>query len=415
MQETLSRRKALGLRRRRTGATSGSADARKMTVMRLPPRWLVVAMALAAVAAVLRFVVLRPAPVAVEVALVQTGLVEETVTNTRAGTVKSRRRAKLSPQMGGRVVELPYRKGATVAAGALLLRLDDTLQQAQLQLAREDLHTATARAEEACLAATLAEREWRRGAALAADGITSVALLDTLETARDRGLASCRAARAATEQAEASVRLFAAELAFTELRAPFAGIVADCGTEVGEWITPSPPGVPIPAVLDLLDPASIYITAPIDEVDAERVKVGQEVRIQIDSRPGEHFVGALVRVAPYVLDVLEQNRTVEVEAELTDATMAVSVLPGTSADLEVILSRREAVLRVPTAAVAEGGKVLVLANGRLQERVVTTGLRNWQFTEAAAGLSAGELVVTARNSTEVKPGARAVAAEAAGK
>ena len=383
-----------------------------MMPMRTPPRWLVVVVVLAAAAAVLRFVVLRPAPVAVAVALVQPGLVEETVTNTRAGTVKSRRRAKLSPQMGGRVVELPYRKGATVAAGALLLRLDDTLQQAQLQLAREDLRTATARAEEACLAATLAEREWRRGAALAADGISSVAVLDTLETARDRGLASCRAARAATEQAAASGRLFAAELAFTELRAPFAGIVADCGTEVGEWITPSPPGVPIPAVLDLLDPSSIYITAPIDEVDAERVKVGQEVRIQIDSRPGEHFVGALVRVAPYVLDALEQNRTVEVEAELTDATLAMSVLPGTSADLEVILSRRDGVLRIPTGAVAEGGKVLVLAGGRLEERVVTTGLRNWQFTEVAAGLGAGEHVVTARNSTDVKPGARAVAADA---
>jgi HlyD family secretion protein len=386
-----------------------------MMHMRMPPRWLVVVLILAAAVAVLRFVVFRPVPVAVEVAAVQVGLVEETVTNTRAGTVKSRRRAKLSPQMGGRVVELPYRKGATVAAGALLLRLDDTLQQAQLQLAREDLHTATARAEEACLAATLAEREWRRGAALAADGISSVAVLDTLETARDRGLASCRAARAAREQADARVRLSAAELAFTELRAPFAGVVADCGTEVGEWITPSPPGVPIPAVLDLLDPSSIYITAPIDEVDAERVKVGQEVRVQVDSRPGERFVGALVRVAPYVLDVLEQNRTVEVEAELAGATLAMSVLPGTSADLEVILSRREDVLRIPTAAVAEGGKVLVLTSGRLEERLVTIGLRNWQFTQVTAGVGAGDQVVTARNSTEVRPGVRAVAASSAAK
>jgi HlyD family secretion protein len=324
--------------------------------------------------------------------------------------VKSRRRAKLSPQMGGRVVELPFRKGAAVTAGALLLRLDDTLQQAQLQLAREDLHTAAARSDEACLAATLAEREWRRGAALAADGISSVATLDTLETARDRGLAGCRAARAARDQAEARVRLAAAELAFTELRAPFSGVVADCGTEIGEWITPSPPGVPIPAVLDLLDPATVYITAPIDEVDAERVRVGQEVRIQIDSRPGQHFVGTLVRVAPYVLDLLEQNRTVEVEAELADAAVATQVLPGTSADIEVILNRRDAVLRIPTAAIAEGGNVLVLDGGRLQARTVTTGVRNWQFTEVTTGLAAGEQVVTVRNSTDVASGARAVAA-----
>ncbi len=377
--------------------------------MRKPPRWLLLLIFVAVVAALLRFVVFRPRPVEVDVARAEAGLVEETVTNTRAGTVKARRRAKLSPQMGGRVVELPSRKGAQVAAGALLLRLDDTLQQAQLQLAQENVRTAAARAEEACLAATLAEREWRRGAALSAEGISSVQLLDSLESARDQSLAGCRAARAAQQQAAASVHVAQAELAFTELRAPFAGIVADCGTEVGEWITPSPPGVPIPAVLDLLDPSSLYVTAPIDEVDAERVKLGQPTRIQVDSRPGEQFAGTLVRVAPYVLDLLEQNRTVEVEAEFADAAQAKTVLPGTSADLEVILSRHEGVLRVPTAAIAEGGKVLVLAGGRLEERSIRTGLRNWQFTQINDGLRAGELVVTVRDSTAVQPGARAVA------
>lgn len=386
-----------------------------MKPMRMSPRLLVAVVAVGAGAAALRYVVLRPEPVAVEVAAVSTGAVEETVTNTRAGTVKARQRAKLSPQMGGRVVELPFRKGAAVPAGALLLRLDDTLQQARLQLAREDLKTAAARVEEACLAATLAEREWRRHAALAAEGIASVAVLDSLETARDRALAGCRAARAARDQTEAGVRLAAAELAFTELRAPFAGVVADCGTEIGEWITPSPPGVPIPAVLDLLDPSSSYVTAPIDEVDAERVKVGQEVRIQVDSRPGEHFAGVVARVAPYVLDVLEQNRTVEVEAEIGAAAPVSSVLPGTSADIEVIIARRTDVVRVPTAAVAEGGKVLVLDGGRLHERSIEVGVRNWQYTEARAGVRPGDLVVTARNSTEVKPGARAVALPAASK
>ena len=380
--------------------------------MRTSTRWLLVLALVVAAAAVLRLVVFRPQPVAVEVAVVQPGVVEETVTNTRAGTVKARRRAKLSPQLGGRVVALPHREGSRVAAGELLLQLDDTLQQARLQLAREDRRTAAARVEEACLAATLAEREWRRHAALAADGIASVALLDSLETARDRALASCRAARAVDDQAAASVRLAEAELAFTLVRAPFAGTVADCGTELGEWITPSPPGVPIPAVLDLLDPSSIYVTEPIDEVDAERVKVGQEVRIQVDSRPGERFVGSLVRVAPYVLDVLEQNRTVEVEAEFADAAVAAAVLPGTSADLEVILTRREGVLRIPTAAVAEGGKVLVLAAGRLEERALAAGLRNWQFTEVVGGVSEGDLVVTARDRTAIRPGARAVAAAA---
>jgi HlyD family secretion protein len=250
-----------------------------------------------------------------------------------------------------------------VRAGDLLLRLDDSVPRAQVRLAAEDQRVGDARAREACLAAELAEREWRRGSALEADGISSRQLVDTLETERDRSRAGCQAARAAQDQARARLSLAEAELALTEVRAPFAGVLAERGTEVGEWITPAPPGVPIPPVLDVIDPGSVYVSAPIDEVDAERVRAGLEVRITVDSRPGETFAGRLTRVAPFVLDVLEQNRTVEVEADFDDPAVAASALPGTSADVEAILSKAEGILRIPSSAIGEGNRVLVLAGG----------------------------------------------------
>ena len=379
--------------------------------MRKIPRWAIVAVVAIAAAAIVRFVVFRQKPVPVEVARVESGTVEETVTNTRAGTVKARRRAKLSPQIGGRVVELPFRKGALVEAGALLLRLDDSVQTAQVRLAQEQVKTAESQAHEACLAADLAERELRRGQALSAEGITSRRDLDTLESARDQTAAACQAARASLGQAGAQVGVAEAELALTTVRAAFSGVVADCSTEVGEWITPAPPGVPIPAVLDLIDPGSVYVSAPIDEVDSERVKPGQVVRLTVDSRPGEKLAGRLVRVAPYVLDVLEQNRTVEIEVDPVDPRVAATLLPGTSADVEVILARREGVPRIATAAIAEGGKVLVLEDGRLDERTVATGMRNWQFAEVRSGVAVGEEVVVARDSPEIKAGALARAKE----
>ena len=375
--------------------------------MRRTPRWLVVVVATLVAAVALRLLVFRSSPVPVEVARVEPGTVEETVTNTRAGTVKARLRARLSPQLGGRVTELPFRKGARVQAGALLLRLDDSVQRAQVALAHEQVKTAESRATEACLAAELAEKELRRGKALSVDGITSQQDLDTLESNRDRSRAGCQAVLAARDQARAQVGLAEAELALTVVRAPFSGVIADCSTEVGEWITPAPPGVPIPAVLDLIDPGSVYVSAPIDEVDSQRVRVGQEVRLTVDPRPGEKLAGSLVRVAPYVLDVLEQNRTVEIEVEFADPQVAAGLLPGTSADVEAILARREAVPRIPTAAIAEGGKVLVLKNGRLEERTIATGMRNWQFTEVKGGVTVGELVVTSRDSPDIKPGTRA--------
>ena len=370
-------------------------------------RWVLVVVALVALVALLRFSVFAPEVIEVRTAAAERGLVEQTVSNTRAGTVKVRLRAELSPQIGGLVVALPHREGAWVEAGELLVGLDSRAQRAELVSARTTVEAVKAQADEACLAAELAEKELIRIQRLHAQGIASEQNLDLLSTDRDRSRAACAAARATVGQAES--RVFAAEiqLEFTELRAPFAGTVAELSTEVGEYITPSPPGLPIPPVIDLLDPKSIFVSAPIDEVDAERIAIGQAVRVTVDSRAEQTFTGAVVRVAPYVLDVLEQNRTVEVEVELNNPEAMVGVRPGTSADVELILERTDNALRIPASAVAEGGKVLVLEDGVLSERLIEVGLRNWRFAEVVNGLDEGEKVVVVRNSPDIKAGARA--------
>lgn len=375
--------------------------------MRTWQRWLVVAIVVAAVVALLRLFVWPPEVVEVDVARVERGVVEEIVTNSRAGTIKARLRARLSPQQGGRVARLPFARGAQVPAGAVVLALDDSLQQAGLRLAIEDTRAVEARAEEACLAAELAARELTRGLALQTGGLASEQLLDALSSGRDRSAAACRAARAAAAQAAARVRLAEAELALTVVVAPFAGVLGEVGTEVGEWITPAPPGVPIPPVLDLIDPSSLYVSAPIDEVEAEKLATGLQVRVALDARPGRKLSGHVVRVAPFVVDHLEQNRTVEIEVELADTESVGGLLPGLSADVEIIISRADNVVRLPTAAVSEGGKVLVLEGGRLSERTIERGMRSWLFTEVKRGLHEDELVVTSRDSTAVKAGARA--------
>ena len=372
-------------------------------------RWLVVVVVLVILVVVLKLTVFEPEIIRVRIATVERGVVEETVSNTRAGTVKVYRRAKLSPQIGGLVVATPYLEGSFVSAGDLLLKLDDRVQQAELTLARRSVVTAEAQADEACLAAELAQTELDRTTALHGSGIASDQSLDALRTERDRSRAACTAGAAAVSQASARVAVVEVQIEFTELRAPFSGTVAEVSTEVGEWIMPSPPGLPIPPVIDLLDPASIYVSAPIDEVDAERVKVGQAVRMSVDSRSDVRFFGRVARVAPYVLDLLEQNRTVEIEVSFDDQEEMVGVLPGTSADVEVILDQRTEVLRVPSSAVAEDGRVLVLVEGILVEGQIEAGLKNWQFTEVVSGLVEGDAIVAARDSTEIKPGARAEA------
>jgi HlyD family secretion protein len=383
-----------------------------MTIRRLWPR-LAVAAAAVAVFVALRLTLFAPDPVAVRTVAAEKGRVEETVTNSRAGTVKARRRAKLAPETGGRVVALPRRRGARVREGDLLLRIDDSLQQAQLKVAEGDLATARAQRDQACLAADRAERERERVGLLAGQGIVSTDLLDQTASQAQGAEAACRAAGANVSRAESAVALARATVAKTVLLAPFDGIVADTFIEEGEWTTPSPPAIPVPPVLDLIDTRSIYVSAPMDEVDSARVKKGQPARLTVDSYPGKHFAAHVVEVAPYVADRLEQNRTVEIELELDDAALAISLLPGTSADAEVILSAREGVLRVPTSAMLEGGRVLALEHGRLVERTLQIGLRNWDFTEVSGGLEEGARVVVSLDRPEIKAGAKAREAEAA--
>ena len=83
---------------------------------------------------------------------------------------------------------------------------------------------------------------------------------------------------------------------------------------------------------------------------------------------------------------------------------------GYSADVEVVLAVRESVVRVPTAALQEGARVLVAgADGVLRARSVKTGLANWEFTEVTEGLAAGERVVTSLERAGVKADAAYVA------
>src|SRR5690242_6993858 len=112
--------------------------------MRTAPKLLVVLAALAAAAYVSRRTWLAPAPVAVRTAAVERGLVEESVTNSKAGTVQARRRAKLSPAASGVTAELPVKRGQRVARGQLLLRLEDTTQRAQVALAERARDVAKA-------------------------------------------------------------------------------------------------------------------------------------------------------------------------------------------------------------------------------------------------------------------------------
>jgi HlyD family secretion protein len=379
-------------------------------------RWMpyLVVLAIVLVGGLLRFTVLAPEPIEVRVGPVRRGRVEATVTNSKAGTVEARRRSSIASETGGRVVEIAHREGEHVERGETLVRLADQSQRAQLELARKGVAVAGKRVEDACLRRDRAARELARAVRLAEQNVVSEDRLDELQYAADSARVACEGAKAELAQARAQQHAAEAELAKTVIPAPFDGVIAEVNVEIGEWVTPSPPLLTSPAVIDLIDPTSIYVSAPMDEVDSGRIRQGLPVKLTVDSRPDEVFMGTVSRVAPYVEDVEAQNRTLEIEVEIDDRAEAATLLPGTSADVEVILEARDGVLRIPTSALLQNDRVLVIEDGRLVERDVELGLRNWQFAEVRSGLAEGEEIVTSLDRVEIEAGARAVPVPADG-
>lgn len=350
----------------------------------------------------------RPQPVTVDVVPVERGVVAQTVTNTRAGTIEACRRARLAPPMGGQIASLPVKKGDTVKQGQLLLELWNEDVRAQLTLAERDVVAAQARADEACVSARVARREADRIATLLERKLIAVDTAERSKGEADSREAACRAATQNTLVARSRIDNARAALERTQLRAPFAGVVAEINGELGEFVTPSPVGIVTPPAVDVVDTSCIYVTAPIDEVDAPRIREGMPARVTLDAFRERSFSAHVRRVAPYVLEVEKQARTVEIEAEL-DATEDRALLPGYSADVEVVLDERDAVLRIPTRVLLEGRRVYVFdsAAGQVRLREVTAGLSNWEYTEVASGLEAGELVVTSIDRENLADGVAA--------
>ena len=354
----------------------------------------------------------RPQPLPVRLVVVERGPVEALVANTRAGTLKACRRTQLSFNLGAQVSERLVEEGQRVAAGQVLMRLRQDELQARVREVEARLDGLGNQRQQRCLQADLERRDHERLARLQARQLVAADRVDQSATRARLSALACSAAAMTIRETEANLALQRALLDQATLRAPFAGIIAEINGEVGEFVTPSPPGIPTPPAVDLIDDSCLYVEAPIDEVDAARVKPGMPVRIGLDAFRGEHFQGRVSRIAPFVRDLERQARTVDVEARFDPVPLDVALLTGYSADVEVIIEQRPQTLRIPTESLLEGRRVLRYdaAAGVLREVRLTTGLSNWRWTEVLDGLSEGERILASLEQDGLADGV-AVSAE----
>jgi HlyD family secretion protein len=353
---------------------------------------------------------MRPDPLQVWTAKAEYGPVEKTVSNTRAGTIKACRRSKLSMPLGGVVDKLLVKKGDVVQAGQLLLELWDRDHYAEVQAAEAALNAAQHSQQQTCVMAERSVREAQRMQTLAERKLIAIDQADNSASNAAAQKGACAAAKAQVNSANAQLSMQKSVLERFQLRAPFAGVVAEINGEIGEYVTPSPPGVATPPAVDLIDTSCLYATAPIDEVDAAALRLGMPVKITLDAFRGRDFAGKLTRIAPYVVDLEKQARTVDVDVKFDTVPDDVVLLIGYSADVTIVLQNLPRVLRVPTEALSNTNKIWVLdGEGKLQKRDLQLGIGNFTYTEVKSGLKEGELIVRSPDQPGLADGKKAIA------
>ncbi len=338
---------------------------------------------------------------------VKRGRVVSTITSTTSGSVEPRASATLRAELSARVTRRHVEEGDRVMAGGPLVSLHPNEQREELAAALASLDAARAKLAQADAKREDAERELQRADALYSQRVLSRRLLDTArleaKVAR-RGVEEARASRTQLDRQAALARI---RLDKNEIKAPFAGVITRVHVDAGDSVAPGS------KLIEIADDSRTYVEAPIDEIDAAKIRVGQRARLIPDAYPDQTFVGRIYEIAPIVSTGAETNRTIAVKLEIEEGEEADGKTSafklGMSMDVEVILAETDSVLYVPTFAVIERGGakyVLVVDGRRARERRIETGLSNWETTEITSGLTEGDLVITSLNEKRLGDGAR---------
>lgn len=358
------------------------------------------------------------------------------VTGTSTGTIKADKEVKLSAQRVGRISKLYVEEGSQVAAGGSIADLESDEVQQRLMLASASMQRMNAQLDSLKLGlasfradvesnihkakAVLdeAEARLRRFQELKDKGFVSQSDLDVVKREHDVAKASSEAAFAARQQIRAREQEIKAQAAAVEqsqreynlakimldysfVKSPIAGVVTTRPVKIAETV---PVGGLIASVVAT---DSLYIEAFIDEADAAKVAIGQQVHVTMDAYPEKPMKGEVYLISPVVLGNKQEARTFEARVRLLDKSILVK--PGMSADVEVIVSKKENVLIIPSQAIMEKNDakyVYVSKGSRAVLRQIKTGQFNWTYTEVTEGLQDGDVVITNPDIAGLKDKAR---------
>lgn len=257
---------------------------------------------------------------------------QQFVTLTASGYVVAQRRAAVASKATGRLVELNVREGDPVREGQVLARLDASDVQAAMAAASAGVMQAEANWRQATSEQANAQAELVRSQGLQAQGFISPQAVDAARTRKQVATSAVEAARSAVMAAKAQLKAQQVNQDFTEIRAPFDGVVLVKNANVGDIITPfSSAAGSQGAVVTMADMRTLEVEADVSESQLGKVQVGQSVEIVLDALPDERFRGLVGGVVPTV-DRAKATVTTKIRFEQLDPR----VLPEMSAKVNFL-------------------------------------------------------------------------------
>ncbi len=370
--------------------------------------WRLAVFALVVVAAAAWFL-LQPRAISVQTtAVVTTYPSQQFVVLNATGYVVAQRKAAIASKATGRLEWLGVAEGSRVKAGEIIARLDSRDVAAQADSARANVVAARAALEQARAEERDAVAQLKRNEELLAKGFVSAATVDTAKARAERATAAVANARAMIGAAEANARNAQVTVDYTQIRAPFDGVILSKSANVGDMVTPFSSATDSKgAVVTMADMSTLEVEADVSESSLAKVHAGQPAEITLDALPDTRLRGHISRMVPTV-DRAKATVMTKVRFDQIDPR----ILPEMSAKVaflsrEVTPEQQTPLLAVnPDAIVVRGGRsvVFVVRNDHAVEVPVTAGAKLGDVTAIAGDVKSGDKVVL-KPADDVKSGA----------
>ena len=379
------------------------------------------------------YLIFRPTPHEYEYASERVTQGEVLRKVSASGKVRALNTIKVGTEVSGQITKVYVDFNSTVKAGQILAEIDPTrvrarVQQseAQVALARASLQQTIANVARARAELEIQERDFARQKGLAERGFVSKAGLDIAQSKLNSARNALQVALAQTQSGNAQIRQGTAELSSAQLDlsrtvivAPASGVIINKLVEPGTTVAAS---FQTPNLFEIAaDTTKMQVEASVDEADIGQVREGQNVTFTVDSYPNDVFKAKVrqVRKAP-----VETQNVVSYLVIIDVDNLDGKLLPGMTANVEIVTGAKTRVTRVPTNALRfrpkaadrgneqkrnEGSKeatsALYVASSdpyRPVRRQVEIGLQGDEYTEVVSGLKPGEKILVRTKSLKPK-------------